>query len=221
MTIRNVVAATLIMGTVLLGGPIDAFGQEVPVIECRMVMTAPGVHDVDCRNIQAPMRTQVDVDKKAVSPQTTLPRASSTIQMSYSKYSKYSKLPKDLPDMVRKLIGNVADTLGLNPRLVEAVAMAESGGNQGAVSPVGAIGVMQLMPGTARGLGVNPRNLEENIWGGGMYLKQQLDRQQGNVPLALAAYNAGPGAVQKFQGIPPYPETRQYISRVLSIMGRS
>ena len=85
-----------------------------------------------------------------------------------------------------------------------------------AISSKGAQGVMQLMPGTALMLGVDPRSMSGNIRGGAMYLRQQIDRF-GSVPLALAAYNAGPGAVLRYGGIPPYRETRDYVAR---IMGR-
>jgi soluble lytic murein transglycosylase-like protein len=102
--------------------------------------------------------------------------------------------------------------------LVDAVAWQESRYNNNARSPVGAIGIMQLMPSTARGLGiVDPTDVGQNIAGGAAYLRSQLDRFGNNVPLALAAYNAGPGAVHRYGGIPPYRETQNYVRR---IMGR-
>ncbi len=104
----------------------------------------------------------------------------------------------------------------LDPSLLKAVAWQESRGRMAAVSSKGARGVMQLMPATALELGVDPRSLTGNIHGGALYLRRQIDRF-GSVPLALAAYNAGPGAVLRFGGIPPYRETRDYVSK---IMGR-
>ncbi len=106
---------------------------------------------------------------------------------------------------------------GLAPGLLEAVAWQESRGRMDAVSVKGALGVMQLMPGTAAELGVNPGDLADNIRGGALYLRRQLDHFGGSVPLALAAYNAGPGAVRRYSGIPPYRETRDYVAK---IMGR-
>ncbi len=105
---------------------------------------------------------------------------------------------------------------GLAPGLLEAVAWQESRGRMTAVSLKGALGVMQLMPGTARELGVDPGDLADNIRGGALYLRRQLDRFGGNVPLALAAYNAGPGAVSRYGGIPPYRETRDYVAKIMS-----
>lgn len=108
---------------------------------------------------------------------------------------------------------------GLPAGLVEAVAKAESGFNPQAVSRAGALGLMQLMPATARGLGVaNPLDPAQNVEGGARYLRELLDRFDGNVALALAAYNAGPGAVARYGGVPPYQETQTYVNRVLAYM---
>ena len=92
---------------------------------------------------------------------------------------------------------------------------AESGYRADAVSPAGALGLMQLMPGTARSLGVtDPLDPLQNVLGGAEYLRQQLERF-GSVEKALAAYNAGPGAVERYDGVPPYAETRNYIARIV------
>lgn len=115
------------------------------------------------------------------------------------------------------LISEVAARHGLPASLLKGVVAAESGFNPRAVSPAGAIGLMQLMPATARALGVNdPFDPAANLDGGARYLKQMLDRFQGDIRLALAAYNAGPGAVEHYRGVPPYRETRAYIDKVLT-----
>ena len=104
--------------------------------------------------------------------------------------------------------------------LLKAVAKTESGFRVDATSQKGAMGVMQLMPGTARGLGVTDAyNPEQNIMGGAKYLSQMLTRFGGNVEYALAGYNAGPGAVDKYGGIPPYNETQNYVRTVTRYMG--
>ena len=114
-----------------------------------------------------------------------------------------------------QMLERAARKYGVEPELVKAVATAESNMNQGAVSQVGAVGVMQLMPETAASLGVNPYDEKENIEGGAHYIRQMLDQFNGNVSKAVAAYNAGPGAVQKYGGVPPYSETQNYVGRVL------
>lgn len=116
------------------------------------------------------------------------------------------------------LIEESAAKHGVSAALVKAVVRAESNFDAGAVSYVGAQGLMQLMPGTAAGLGVDdPFNPAENIDGGARYLSQQLERF-GTVDLALAAYNAGPGAVAEHNGIPPYAETQNYVERVMNYL---
>ena len=113
------------------------------------------------------------------------------------------------------LITHNASRHGISPDLVRAVIQAESGFNPRAVSPKGAMGLMQLMPATARDLGVNdPFHPAENIRGGVAYLAQLLTRFKQNVQHALAAYNAGPERVERYDGVPPYRETQAYVKKI-------
>ncbi len=123
----------------------------------------------------------------------------------------------NISDDTNSLIKEAAARYQVDPRLVAAVAQTESGGNQEAVSPAGAVGVMQLMPETAAGLGVNPYDKRQNIEGGAKYLRQMMDTFGGDVQKAVAAYNAGPQAVKEYNGIPPYRETQDYVNKVLDI----
>jgi soluble lytic murein transglycosylase-like protein len=124
------------------------------------------------------------------------------------------------PDPYVEAIREISREHGLDPVLVQAVVRAESGSDPAAISAKGAGGLMQLMPRTAAALGVADRfNPRENISGGVRHLRYLLDRYQGSVSLALAAYNAGEGVVDTYRGIPPYPETQQYVRRVLREAG--
>lgn len=103
----------------------------------------------------------------------------------------------------------------LSPDLLEAVAWQESRMRSGVISRAGAIGEMQLMPGTARDLGVNPYDTRQNFHGGARYLSGMMRRYNGDLVLALAAYNAGPGTVDRYRGVPPYRETREYVAAIM------
>jgi soluble lytic murein transglycosylase-like protein len=119
------------------------------------------------------------------------------------------------------LIDEYSQKNGLDANFVKAVVKQESGFNEKATSHCGAAGLMQLMPGTAKGLGVtNPYDAEDNVRGGTKMLANLLKTYGGNKELALAAYNAGGGAVKKYGGIPPYQETQNYVKNVLSIYSR-
>lgn len=113
-----------------------------------------------------------------------------------------------------QLADAAADRYGLPRALVRSLISAESRFRPNAVSPKGAIGLMQLMPGTAQSLGVNPKDPTQNVDAGTRYLRQLLERYHGLLWHALAAYNAGPGAVEKYNGIPPYRETVEYVKRI-------
>ena len=113
------------------------------------------------------------------------------------------------------IIESAAERFGLAPELIVAVASVESRFDPFAESPKGAIGVMQLMPETAAELGVdNPFDAEQNILGGARFLREMLDEFEGDLDLALAAYNAGSGRVREYGGVPPFPETRRYLVKV-------
>ena len=120
---------------------------------------------------------------------------------------------------IHQSIRTAAQKYNLSEELIRSVIQAESNFRPDAVSPAGAQGLMQLMPATARELGVtDPFDVEQNIDGGARYLKKMVDRFNGDIKLALAAYNAGPGTVERYNGNVPYPETQRYIQRVLSGM---
>ncbi len=148
---------------------------------------------------------------------TALPSAlQATANQAYSAQLP-SQTQWSLPQ-IEQAIQQLSSLYGVNPNLVNAVVAQESGFSSQAISSAGAIGLMQLMPSTAAQLGVDPHNPMQNLQGGILYLRTLLDRYHGNTKLALAAYNAGPSAVDSYGGIPPYPETTNYVEGVLKRM---
>ena len=145
-------------------------------------------------------------------PVTAAPTAAAAPPASNAKLN-----PADL----NEILARAGREHNLDVDLLASVVKAESGGNARAVSPAGAQGLMQLMPGTAAELGVkNSFVPDQNVLGGSAYLDEMLTRYRDNLALALAAYNAGPEAVDRYHGIPPYAETRTYVARVIHEFNR-
>ena len=131
-------------------------------------------------------------------------------------------IPLKPEEAYEDLIQEAAQMHQLDPALIRAVMRTESAFNPAAVSPVGAMGLMQLMPALAEEMGVvDPLDPRDNVMGGAKYLRQLLTANRGNVPLTLASYNAGPGNVKRYRGIPPFKETRNYVRKITDLLETS
>ena len=163
------------------------------------------------------------IDENGVSCYTDAPVGKKTVKVLKEKKGAakqggaYSEPAADTRDY-SAYVEHAASKYEIEPELIKAVIKAESNGNHRAVSSKGAMGLMQLMPSTAYDMNVvNPFNPEENIEGGTRYLRFLLEKFNGDLTLALAAYNAGPKTVEKYRSVPPISETKQYVKKILSI----
>jgi hypothetical protein len=176
-------------------------------------------------------KSHIQIEDKLV-----LATATGTVELPVSEISAFEIVPDpvSLPEQTTLTVGVPENTgefvrlaaasQGSAPefiRFVQCVARVESGLQKNAVSSKGAMGLMQLMPNTAKDLGVSATDPKQNVEGGAKYLRELLQLYRNDAVLALAAYNAGPGAVQRYGGIPPYSETRQYVRKVLREYAKS
>lgn len=185
-----------------------------------------GPHGVQARMLEIQARLDTLSGRKPVEPTPAeMPGAglSGTIGKESGGYKPMNPLgpgmervPAPAPEHLKGMIEQAASSAGVDPALFESLVAAESSFDPNVTSRAGAMGLSQLMPATARGLGVsNPYDPEQNLMAGAKYLSQMLAKFGGDPKLALAAYNAGPGAVERAGGVPPYRETQNYVKRIL------
>ena len=215
MKIRNVIAITLLVAGAASADDRKFTASAIP--SARLKKPGRVVITNDSRSITA-YRFFGNIRESLVSLRSS--RVFGTNSFGPAVFNSNASVTA--PEHLASTIQEAARAHGVDPRLVAAVARRESAWYPNAVSRVGACGLMQLMPATAKYLGVtNVFDPRQNIFGGTRYLRTLLDTFNGDLDLTLAAYNAGPGAVEKYRGIPPYRETRAYVAAVRSTYERS
>ncbi|NLU53215.1 MAG: lytic transglycosylase domain-containing protein [Clostridiaceae bacterium] len=211
----------------------DILNQKIASVRARLneklsILSQINSGSTEFDNALSEATEKVESEAPVIDPELVEGRKPRAYKTSKTKYplvsgsyeSVYPRLSQaqiqELMPRIEAAINKYSQQYGVDPKLVRAVMKQESGFQPFALSTSGAMGLMQLMPGTAAGLGVtDPYNIEENIRGGVQYLSYQL-KAFNNVELALAAYNAGPNAVRKYGGIPPYAQTQDYVKKVMN-----
>ncbi len=155
--------------------------------------------------------------RKPSVPQIPIAKNPESSKNSFASTLSKDPTPKSFKEEIQEAIEKAAKEFQIPSKVLNALVHTESNYNPNAVSSAGAKGLTQLMPGTAREMGVkNIFDIQENVHGGARYLRKMLDSFDQDLKLALAAYNAGPGSVKKYEGIPPYSETKKYVSKIMN-----
>jgi soluble lytic murein transglycosylase-like protein len=204
--------------TLTTGFTFDCTRQEMVGDRVRLYLVTSGAPavDADANYIEVPASSVVKVETVPDPPPVpAAPRATQTLIPALIAAAEPTAFE------LQQLLSRAGEAHNIDSALLASVVHAESGGHAHAVSRTGAEGLMQLMPGTASAVGVKDAFIAaENVEGGTRYLDQMLTRYHDNIALALAAYNAGPGAVDRFHGVPPFRETRTYVARVIREFNR-
>lgn len=213
----------MIQGLLSSGGQANAMKRYQQVINYINGVPAKGEQTPKTSDIQLPNASSIQSFDKVLQSTAKAQfgtllknRGISSVDASIYTNPNVNFNKRATRDEIISMIDDTSAKYGVDAKLIKALVKQESGFNPTAKSKAGALGLMQLMPSTAKGLGVkDPLDAKQNIEGGVKYVKSLLNRFDGNIILALAAYNAGPNAVKKYNGIPPYKETQNYVKSIL------